>query len=58
MKTLVRNIGVLVSGDIRRPWLDADSLVLRDDVIGLTRTPIPRWRSWRQRSTGRPEVPS
>ena len=33
MKTLVRNIGVLVSGDIRRPILDADSLVLRDGVI-------------------------
>ncbi len=33
MKTLVRNIGVLVSGDIRRPVLDADSLVLRDGVI-------------------------
>ena len=33
MKTLIRNIGVLVSGDIRRPLLDADSLVLRDGVI-------------------------
>ena len=33
MKTLVRNIGVLVSGDIRRPVLDADSLVLADGVI-------------------------
>ena len=33
MKTLVRNVGVLVSGDIRRPVLDADSLVLRDGVI-------------------------
>jgi enamidase len=33
MKTLIRNIGVLVSGDIRRPVLDADSLVLRDGVI-------------------------
>jgi enamidase len=33
MKTLVRNIGVLVSGDIRRPVLDADSLVLRDGVV-------------------------
>jgi enamidase len=33
MTTLVRNIGVLVSGDIRRPVLDADSLILRDGVI-------------------------
>lgn len=33
MKTLLRNIGVLVSGDIRHPVLDADSLVLRDGVI-------------------------
>src|SRR5678816_1126336 len=33
MKTLVRNIGRLVSGDIRRPLLDANSLVLRDGVI-------------------------
>src|SRR5438874_1326847 len=33
MKTLLRNIGLLVSGDLRRPVLDADSLVLRDGVI-------------------------
>ena len=33
MRTLVRNIGLLVSGDLRRPVLDADSLVLRDGVI-------------------------
>src|SRR5262245_38129321 len=33
MKTLVRNVGALVSGDLRRPLLDADSLVLRDGVI-------------------------
>src|SRR5438128_3630980 len=33
MKTLLRNIGLLVSGDFRRPVLDADSLVLRDGVI-------------------------
>ena len=26
MKTLIRNIGTLVSGDIRRPILDADSI--------------------------------
>jgi enamidase len=38
MKTLLRNIGLLVSGDIRRPVLDADSLVLRDGVVaGLGR---------------------
>jgi len=33
MKVLLRNIGALVSGDLRRPLLDADSLVLRDGVI-------------------------
>jgi enamidase len=33
MKTLVTNIGVLVSGDIRRPVLDADSLLLQDGLI-------------------------
>ena len=33
MKTLLRNIGLLVSGDLRRPVLDADSLVLRDGII-------------------------
>jgi enamidase len=33
MKTLVRNVGLLVSGDLRQPLLDADSLVLRDGVI-------------------------
>ena len=38
MKVLLRNIGTLVSGDIRRPILDADSVVLRDGVIaGLGR---------------------
>jgi enamidase len=38
MKVLLRNIGTLVSGDIRRPFLDADSVVLRDGVIaGLGR---------------------
>ena len=38
MKTLIRNIGVLVSGDIRRPVLDADSLVLRDGfIVGIGR---------------------
>jgi enamidase len=33
VKTLVRNVGVLVSGDLQRPVLDADSLLLRDGVI-------------------------
>jgi len=33
MKTLVRNVGTLVSGDLRRPLLDADSLVLHDGLI-------------------------
>ena len=38
MKTLVRNIGVLVSGDIQRPLLDADSLVLREGrIVGIGR---------------------
>src|SRR3989475_11620226 len=33
MKTLVHNIGTLVSGDIGRPLLDADALVIRDGRI-------------------------
>jgi len=33
MKVLLRGIGALVSGDVRRPVLDADSLVLRDGRI-------------------------
>ena len=33
MKTLVRNVGQLVSGDIARPRLDADSLVIADGRI-------------------------
>src|SRR5687767_8240459 len=33
MRTLLRNIGVLVSGDIGRPVLDADSVVLHDGLI-------------------------
>src|SRR2546423_6738652 len=33
MTTLVRNIGTLVSGDIGRPLLDADSLVIREGRI-------------------------
>jgi enamidase len=38
MKTLIRNIGRLVSGDIRRPLLDGDSLVIRDGkIVGLGR---------------------
>ncbi len=31
--TLVRNIGALASGDIRRPLLDADSILIRDGRI-------------------------
>ena len=33
MTTLLRNIGLLVSGDLGRPVLDADSLLLRDGRI-------------------------
>ncbi len=33
MKTLIRNIGTLVSGDIRQPILDADSIVIHDGTI-------------------------
>jgi enamidase len=33
MRTLVRNDGLLVSGDLGRPVLDADSLLLHDGVI-------------------------
>ncbi len=38
MKTLIRNIGRLVSGDIRTPVLDADSIVLGDGkILGIGR---------------------
>src|SRR5438132_9280772 len=33
MKTLIRNIGQIVSGDITHPVVDADSLLARDGVI-------------------------
>lgn len=33
MKTLIRNIGALVSGDIHTPLLDADSIVISDGRI-------------------------
>lgn len=33
MRTLVRNIGRLASGDIAQPLLDADSLVIADGGI-------------------------
>lgn len=33
MSTLIRNIGLLVSGDIDRPLLEADSLVIREGRI-------------------------
>src|SRR3972149_6302321 len=42
MPTLIRNIGQLVSGDIRRPLLDADSLVLADGrIAAIGRGPAP-----------------
>jgi enamidase len=33
MKTLIRNIGTLVSGDIGQPRLDGDSVLIRDGAI-------------------------
>src|SRR5258705_10715813 len=33
MKTLIKNIGLIVSGDIARPLLDADSIVIADGKI-------------------------
>src|SRR5438105_2561730 len=33
MRTLIRNIGQLVSGDIHRPQLDADSVLIQDGKI-------------------------
>ena len=33
MKTLIRNIGALVSGDIRQPILDGDALLIQDGKI-------------------------
>ena len=33
MKTLIRNIGMLMSGDIHRPLLDADSILIEDGRI-------------------------
>ena len=33
MKTLIKNIGLIVSGDIARPLLDADSMVIVDGKI-------------------------
>src|SRR5215831_14957535 len=33
MKTLIRNIGAIVSGDIARPLLDGDSVVVVDGAI-------------------------
>ena len=39
MRVLLRNIGTLVSGDLRRPVLDADSLVLLDGrIAGIGRS--------------------
>src|SRR6266508_779951 len=33
MKTLIKNIGLIVSGDIARPLLDADSIVIADGKL-------------------------
>ena len=33
MKTLIKNIGQIVSGDIDRPLLDGDSIAIQDGVI-------------------------
>jgi len=33
MKTLIKNIGLIVSGDIARPLLDADTIVIADGKI-------------------------
>lgn len=33
MRTLIQNIGELVSGDLRRPLLDADSLLIQDGAV-------------------------
>jgi enamidase len=38
MKTLIRNIGQLVSGDITRAVLDADSILIRDGLIAAVGT--------------------
>ncbi len=32
-KVVIRNIGLMLSGDIDRPILDADTLVVQDGVI-------------------------
>ncbi len=33
MQTLIRNVGTLVSGDLRQPLLDADAVLIRDGLI-------------------------
>jgi enamidase len=33
MRTLIRNVGALVSGDVGQPRLDADSILIRDGTI-------------------------
>ncbi|OGK84951.1 MAG: Enamidase [Candidatus Rokubacteria bacterium GWC2_70_16] len=38
MKTLIRNIGQIVSGDIARPLLDGDSIVIQDGKIAAVGT--------------------
>jgi enamidase len=33
LKTLIKNIGLMVSGDIAKPLLDGDSIVIADGKI-------------------------
>jgi enamidase len=38
VKTLIRNIGQIVSGDIAQPWLDGDSIAIADGkIVGVGR---------------------
>jgi enamidase len=38
LKTLIRNIGQIVSGDIAQPWLDGDSIAIADGkIVGVGR---------------------
>jgi enamidase len=44
-KVVIKNIGLLLSGDIDRPILDADTVVVHDGLIApwaATRTATPR----------------
>ena len=43
-KVVIQNIGLLLSGDLDRPILDADTIVVNDGLIvavAATRTAIP-----------------